>query len=48
MPERVQMLEGGDMRGYGDDNETPDRAEALEAVKRVAALYSRFGKAAAG
>ena len=44
----LQMLEGGDMRGYGDDNETPDRAEALEAVKRVAALYARFGKPAAG
>jgi len=43
----LQMLEGGDMRGYKDDNESPDRAEALEAVKRVAALYSRFGKPAA-
>jgi D-amino-acid oxidase len=43
----LQMLEGGDMRGYADDNETPDRAEALEAVKRVAALYARFGKPAA-
>jgi len=42
----LQMLEGGDMRGYGDDNETPDRAEALEAVKRVAAMYARFGKPA--
>jgi D-amino-acid oxidase len=43
----LQMLEGGDMRGYGDTNETPDRAEALEAVKRVAAMYARFGKPAA-
>jgi len=38
----VQMLEGGDMRGYGDDNETPDRDEALTAVARIAELYSRF------
>ena len=44
----LQMLEGGDMRGYGDATETPDRAEALEAVKRVGELYSRFGKKAAG
>ena len=44
----LQMLDGGDMRGYGDDNETPDRAEALTAVKRVADLYARFGKKAAG
>jgi D-amino-acid oxidase len=43
----LQMLEGGDMRGYGDENETPDRAEALTAVSRVAGLYSRFGKPAA-
>jgi glycine/D-amino acid oxidase-like deaminating enzyme len=38
----VQRLDGGDMRGYGDANETADRAESEEAVKRVAALYSRF------
>ncbi len=38
----VQMLEGGDMRGYGDDNETPDRDEAMHAVARIAELYSRF------
>src|SRR6185312_7254065 len=25
----LQMLEGGDMRGYGDDNETPDHDEAI-------------------
>jgi glycine/D-amino acid oxidase-like deaminating enzyme len=40
----LQLLDGGDMRGYGDANETPDRAESLTAVKRVAELYSRFGK----
>ncbi|HVU19851.1 MAG TPA: FAD-dependent oxidoreductase [Rhizomicrobium sp.] len=38
----VQMLEGGDMRGYGDDNETPDRAESEDAVNRIAALYARM------
>jgi len=38
----VQRLDGGDMRGYGDANETADRAESEEAVKRVAALYQRF------
>ncbi len=38
----VQRLDGGDMRGYGDANETVDRAESEEAVKRVAELYQRF------
>ncbi|HWA92408.1 MAG TPA: FAD-dependent oxidoreductase [Rhizomicrobium sp.] len=36
----VQMLEGGDMRGYGDDNETVDRAESEDAVSRIASLYA--------
>jgi glycine/D-amino acid oxidase-like deaminating enzyme len=39
----VQMLEGGDMRGYDDDDETADRAESEDAVRRIAALYSNFG-----
>ncbi len=39
----IQMLEGGDMRGYGDDNETPDRDEALTGVARIAELYERMG-----
>jgi D-amino-acid oxidase len=38
----VQMLEGGDMRGYNEDNEVVDRAESEEAVGRIAELYSRF------
>ncbi len=42
----LQMLDGGDMRGLGDDNESIDRAEAVEAVTRVAALYAGFGKGA--
>ena len=42
----MQMVEGGDMRGYGDDNETPDREEALLAVRRIADLYERMGRSA--
>jgi len=43
----VQMLDGGDMRGYGDANETPDPAEAREAVTRVAGLFDHFREPAA-
>jgi glycine/D-amino acid oxidase-like deaminating enzyme len=32
----VQAVEGGDMKGYGDSNEMPDRAEAERAVATVA------------
>jgi D-amino-acid oxidase len=39
----VQALEGGDMRGYGVDDETPDRKESEAAVAVIADLYSRFG-----
>ena len=35
----VQDFAGGDMRGYGNDNETPDRAEALQAVGELAEVY---------
>ena len=38
----VQVLEGGDMRGYNDTNETADRAESEDAVRTVARLYERF------
>ena len=38
----LQMLDGGDMRGYGDDHETADPAEAKTAVDRVAALYAKL------
>jgi glycine/D-amino acid oxidase-like deaminating enzyme len=38
----VQAVEGGDMKGYGDDHETVDRAESERAVKSLAALYGRF------
>ncbi len=35
----VQDLAGGDMKGYGDDNETPDHAAAEKAVSVIAGLY---------
>ncbi|MGA9794495.1 MAG: FAD-dependent oxidoreductase [Rhizomicrobium sp.] len=38
----IQMLEGGDMRGYNDANETPNRAESEEGVRRIAELYARM------
>jgi hypothetical protein len=38
----VQAIDGGDMKGYGDDNEAPDPAEADRALATVAELYSRF------
>jgi hypothetical protein len=40
----VQAVSGGDMRGYGDESTTPDRAEAEEAVATLATLYARFGR----
>ena len=36
----VQSFEGGEMKGYGDTNETPDRAEAEQAVTTLAELFS--------
>ena len=39
----VQMLEGGDMRGYNDANETVDRAESEDAVKVLAGLSAKMG-----
>jgi glycine/D-amino acid oxidase-like deaminating enzyme len=38
----VQVLEGGDMRGYNNDNETIDRSESEKAVATIDELYSRF------
>ena len=43
----VQMVRGGDIKGYGDDNETPDRAESEDGVRLIAELYSRMGAARA-
>jgi D-amino-acid oxidase len=36
----VQAVEGGDMKGYGDANETPDRAETLTALAKIERLYA--------
>ena len=38
----VQALAGGDIVGYGDENEAPDRAQAEQAVATAAELYARF------
>jgi glycine/D-amino acid oxidase-like deaminating enzyme len=38
----VQSIGGGDIKGYGDANETIDRAEADQAVATISDLYSRF------
>ena len=38
----VQMLDGGDMKGYGIEDETPDRAEAERAVGILADLSARM------
>jgi D-amino-acid oxidase len=38
----VQQLEGGDMRGYDDDHEVVDRAEADQAVGVIAELMRRM------
>jgi hypothetical protein len=38
----VQSLEGGDMRGYGDDHEVVDRAEADQAVGVIQDLCGRM------
>ena len=37
---------GGDMFGYGETDETPDRLEAEKAIARIAALYERAETAA--
>jgi glycine/D-amino acid oxidase-like deaminating enzyme len=37
----VQSLEGGDMRGYGVEDETPDRTEAEHGVATIAELNGR-------
>ena len=41
----IQATHGGNMNGYGEERETPDRAEAERAVRDLAELYVRFGKA---
>lgn len=39
----VQPLGDGEMAGYGDDSETPDRTQAEKGVETIAALYRRSG-----
>lgn len=36
----VQAVEGGDMKGYGDDSETVDQAETERAVAVIASLFA--------
>ena len=38
----VQDISGGDMQGYGDANETPDRADAERTMSVMTELFSRF------
>ncbi|HEY2177067.1 MAG TPA: FAD-binding oxidoreductase [Caulobacteraceae bacterium] len=38
----VQDISGGDIKGYGDDNETPDTAESAKAVATIAELARRM------
>ena len=38
----VQDIRKGDMEGYNDTNEQPDRAAAESAVQVVADLYARM------
>ncbi|MGA7413352.1 MAG: hypothetical protein WBW33_22950, partial [Bryobacteraceae bacterium] len=40
----VQDMAGGDMAGYNDPSEQPDRAAAEAAVRVVADLYARMNK----
>jgi glycine/D-amino acid oxidase-like deaminating enzyme len=43
----VQAVEGGDLKGYNDANETIDRNEANKAVATIAELYARMNAARA-
>jgi glycine/D-amino acid oxidase-like deaminating enzyme len=38
----VQAVDGGDMKGYNDANETVDKAESVDAVAKIASLFARF------
>jgi glycine/D-amino acid oxidase-like deaminating enzyme len=44
----IQDVSGGDMRGYGDDNETVQRSESEAAVAKLARLYAGFGRPRVG
>lgn len=38
----IQALEGGDLKGYNNSNESIDRAESVNAVRKIEDLYARF------
>jgi len=38
----VQVLQGGDMRGYNDDQEVVDRDESVKAIETIASLYDKM------
>jgi D-amino-acid oxidase len=38
----IQALEGGDLKGYNNSNETINRAESVNAVRVIEGLYARF------
>jgi len=38
----VQAIEGGDLKGYGDDREVVNRQESLDALAVIAGLYARM------
>jgi len=44
----VQVLTGGDMKGYGDDTEIPDRAETEGGVAIIADLFANRFRARGG
>jgi D-amino-acid oxidase len=41
----VQASEQGEASGWRDENETPDRGEAVRAVQKLAAMYARMAPA---
>jgi len=38
----IQAVEGGDLKGYNNSNETINRAESVNAVRIIESLYARF------
>jgi hypothetical protein len=44
----IQDTSGGEMRGVGDANEVPDRAEAEAALATIRQVFDRFGLSRAG
>ncbi len=44
----VQAMDGGDMKGYDNSDERPDRRESEAAIATIADLFSRFGAKGSG